>query len=161
MKLIKTPALTCGFCRLTVPAGGTNMPERVLGKKPGETCSVCSVGRLVAQFETQHVCQPRIGGPPKPSPKLHHLVCSNCGLWYASAAHGDLNALLGSQASETFANPATLPEYCHQCSQTVSKYVISTGFLARQSKEGDPNALHLLYCHSCVLLLWKSPKRID
>ncbi len=137
------------------------MPERVLGRKPGELCNICGTGRLVAQFQAQHRCNTRIGGPPGPSPTLHHLVCSGCGLWYASAVGGNLNDLLGVQANETFKNPATQPEQCHQCKEPVSSYTVSTGFVAYRGSEDDLHALRLLYCHSCILLLWKFPSRAE
>jgi hypothetical protein len=74
---------------------------------------------------------------------------------------GNLNDLLGVQANETFKNPATQPEQCHQCKEPVSSYTVSTGFVAYRGSEDDLHALRLLYCHSCILLLWKFPSRAE
>jgi hypothetical protein len=92
---------------------------------------------------------------------LHHLVCSECGLWYESATHGNRNTLLGAQLKD-FVNPETQPERCHQCNEPASEYVLSTGFsLSRYPGDDDPHAKKLLHCSGCVLLLWKFRSRLE
>jgi hypothetical protein len=137
------------------------MPERILGRKPGDICSICKTGHLVARFQGQHNCNPRIGGGPGPFPSLHHLVCSGCGGWYESSTHGNLNTLLGAQLKK-FVPQGMPPEQCPQCAEPVAEYVLSTGYsVYRYPGDDDPHAKKLLYCDGCVLLLWTFPSRLE
>lgn len=137
------------------------MPEKTYGRKPGDRCGSCVCGRLVARFQAQHNCNPRIGGGPGPAPSLHHLVCSTCGLWYESAVGGSLDALLREQHKE-FINPAVRPEACPQCAEKVSEFALSDGISTRRYPgEESPHERKVLCCRNCVLLLWSFPTHIE
>ncbi len=137
------------------------MPDKTYGRKPGEQCGSCNNGHLVARFQGQHNPNPRIGGGPGPAPTLHHLVCSECGLWYESAVGGSLDALLRKQL-ESFAISASQPTHCPQCAEEASEFTLSDGFsMRRYPGDEDPHARKVLCCRNCALLLWSFATRTE
>ncbi len=141
------------------------MPAQPFGRKPGDPCHLCPPdgpkGHLVARFERSRDGEPpRAGGPPGPAPHLHHLACSVCGVWYESAAHGSMDALLRAQLKD-FKNPDVRPEHCPQCGKAVAARSLRDSFSQRSHSLGNPLAKKVVCCTACVLLVWDIPTEME
>lgn len=137
------------------------MSGKTLGRNPGEHCTLCTKGFLVARFqEATRNEPPRAGGPPGPEPYLHHLVCSHCGVWHESAVHGGMTKLMQDQL-KGFQNPEVRPEQCPKCSDAITEFTLRNPFYRRSQSLSDSDEKKVACCAGCVLLVWDIPTKMD